>query len=73
MSWMDPQYCARCGKYIRDGETTGESGLYSPKRAFTLCEKCWLEEDAEIEKNGSNDMPSVVASYAYLLDNINDD
>jgi recombinational DNA repair protein (RecF pathway) len=55
--------CARCGKWIKHGETTGESQLFSPTKAYTLCEPCWLEEEVEIEAEGTNAMPAVIASY----------
>ena len=59
--------CARCCKSIRPDETTGESGLYSPSRSFTLCEPCFFAEDAEIEEKGTNNMPDVIASYVENL------
>ena len=55
--------CARCGKWIRDGETTGESGLYSPSRAYLLCEPCWLDEEVEQEERGTNNLPDTLAKY----------
>lgn len=58
------QICARCGKVLDDGACTGESQLYSPNTAFTLCEPCWLKEDAEIEEYGTNDMPELLKTYA---------
>ena len=55
--------CARCGTRIKDGDCTGESQLYSPERAYTLCEPCWLKEDAEIEDAGTNKLPELLATY----------
>ena len=42
-------FCARCGKFVRDEECQGESGLYSPDRSFMLWEPCFQTEDDEIE------------------------
>lgn len=55
--------CARCCKSMRYGDASGESQVFSPTRAFELCEPCWLKEDAEIEANGSNKIPELLAMY----------
>jgi hypothetical protein len=56
--------CARCRLKLRDEDCQGESGIYSPTgRAFTLCEPCFEDEDAEIERAGSNDLPGVLDQY----------
>lgn len=55
--------CARCGKWLRDNETTGESGLYSPHKKYTLCEPCFFDEEAEQEDAGTNNLPNTLAKY----------
>ena len=66
---FDQEFCADCGCFIRDGEADGLSSLYSPDQGFRLCEPCWLDEDAEIEKAGTNDIPERVARYAHAVAN----
>lgn len=66
---MSGHICAACRKNIRQGECTGESSLYSPNRSFTLCEPCWLDEDARIEEVGTNDIPTLRMAYEANLDN----
>lgn len=63
MDYANGKMCARCRKPvdpIRD--CLGESGLYSPGRAFTLCEPCFLEEDDEISRDG-NVKPERIEQY----------
>ena len=55
--------CARCRKPLRWEDCQGESGLYSPNRTFTLCEPCFLQEDAEIDAKGMNDIPNRIEEY----------
>lgn len=55
--------CSACRMWIPDGATTGESSLYSPDRAFTLCEPCWLAEDALIDERGTNNLPEELSRY----------
>jgi hypothetical protein len=55
--------CARCRSSIGEHETDGESGIYSPDREFILCEACFLEEDAEIETEGTNNLPDRIKQY----------
>ena len=55
--------CDWCRKTIGAYEVTGESALYSPDRVYILCEPCFLKEDALIEKEGTNDLPIVLANY----------
>lgn len=57
--------CANCAKELRQGETTGESGIYSPHESFTLCEDCFLAEDALITELGSNNLPDRLEHYRY--------
>lgn len=46
--------CANCRCDLTRAKSTGESGLYSPNRAFDLCEPCFLEEDRLIDEQGNN-------------------
>lgn len=55
--------CVRCRSQIWRHETHGESSLYSPDRSFTLCEPCFFDEDAEIEREGTNNLPDRLADY----------
>lgn len=64
MRLLHIRICARCGRAIKEGECTGESQLYSPRRAFILCEPCWLKEDAEVEEAGTNNLPDLLATYS---------
>lgn len=59
--------CARCGKFVRDEECQGESGIYSPNRIFMLCEPCFEAEDAEIDEAGTNDLPERLEQYKRRL------
>lgn len=60
---MDEECCANCGCFIGERMADGLSSVYSPDRAFRLCEPCWLEEDAEIERQGTNDLPHLRERY----------
>jgi hypothetical protein len=57
--------CARCRiKVDQYKDCLGESGIYSPTgRAFTLCEPCFLEEDAETLGERGNDLPERLEMY----------
>ena len=55
--------CARCRKPVDQSECLGESGIYSPGRAFTLCEQCFLDEDLEIDRTGTNNIPERLDEY----------
>jgi len=64
MDYATGTMCARCRKpvdQIRD--CLGESGLYSPRRAFTLCEQCFLDEELEIDRVGTNNIPERIDEY----------
>ena len=64
MYYATGHMCARCRiKVDQMRDCLGESGIYSPLRAFTLCEPCFLEEDAEIDGHGSNDIPERIEMY----------
>lgn len=59
--------CAGCRVSLRYEDCQGESGLYSPNRAFTLCEPCFLAEDKEIDDRGSNEWPERIEQYRQNL------
>ena len=64
MDYATGNMCARCRirvDQLRD--CLGESSIYSPNRAFTLCEPCFLEEEQEIDAQGSNDLPQRIEMY----------
>lgn len=63
MDYATGNMCARCRiKVDQMRDCLGESGLYSPNRAFTLCELCFEEEDAEMSDRG-NDLPERIEMY----------
>lgn len=59
MDYATGSMCARCRiKVDQMRDCLGESGIYSPTgRAFTLCEPCFEEEDAECNGDRGNDLP----------------
>jgi hypothetical protein len=60
--------CASCGRLLTNC-ADGVSSVYSPDQQFMLCEPCWLEEDAEIEARGTNDLPERIHQYRQTLEN----
>lgn len=63
MHYANGKMCARCRCRVNpDRDCLGESGIYSPDRAFTLCEPCFLEEDEEISREGNN-LPQRLEMY----------
>lgn len=64
MDYANGTMCARCRiKVDPYKDCLGESGLYSPNRAFTLCEPCWIAEDVETAAFGSNNIPERIEMY----------
>lgn len=64
MYYAEGKMCARCRKPVDQlRDCLGESSLYSPSRAFTLCEQCFLDEDLEIDAAGTNDIPERIEEY----------
>jgi hypothetical protein len=65
MDYATGYMCARCRKRVDQfKDCLGESGIYSPTgRAFTLCEQCFLDEDLEIDRAGTNDIPERLDEY----------
>lgn len=65
MDYATGHMCARCRiKVDQMRDCLGESGIYSPTgRAFTLCEQCFLDEEAEIDAQGTNNLPGRLDEY----------
>lgn len=64
MDYATGTMCARCRKPFTFKDCLGESQIYSPTgRAFTLCEQCWMDEDIEIDKAMTNDIPERLDEY----------
>lgn len=64
MDYATGHMCARCRiKVDQIRDCLGESGIYSPNRAFTLCEPCFEEEDREIDAAGTNTLPERIEMY----------
>lgn len=60
--------CANCRCDLPWTKTIGISSLYFPNGFdIELCEPCFFEEDAFIEKEGGNNQPERLAKY---FDNI---
>lgn len=56
--------CARCRiKVDQMRDCLGESGIYSPNRAFTLCEPCFEEEEREFDGEHGNNLPERLEMY----------
>lgn len=45
--------CPGCGQILNN--TVGECAIYGSHDIPDLCEPCWLEEDALIDQEGTND------------------
>lgn len=65
MHYATGTVCARCRRKVDQyRDCLGESGIYSPTgRAFTLCEQCFLDEELEIDRVGTNDIPERLDEY----------
>lgn len=54
-------YCPRC--MTRISGARGESAIYQSHDIPDLCERCFFDEDAEIEERGTNDLPDTLQRY----------
>lgn len=64
MRYATGSMCARCRIKVSQEDCLGESGIYSPTgQAFTLCEKCFDEEDAEMNGDRGNNLPERLDMY----------
>ena len=55
------EICPRCKQRVLDRNDCGESSLYRSRHL--ICNPCFHAEDAQIEQEGTNDLPLVLASY----------
>lgn len=53
--------CPRCKKKMLDRQNYGESAIY--QSMHRICVPCWKDEDAEIEREGGNNLPVRLKSY----------
>lgn len=53
--------CPRCKRRCLNKEDCGESAIYQSKHL--LCVGCWHDEDAEIEREGTNNLPATLQGY----------
>lgn len=53
--------CPRCKRPTLDPDNYGESALYRSRHK--LCNSCWSEEQKEIDRKGTNDLPATLATY----------
>lgn len=53
--------CPRCKQRCLNPNDYGESAIYRSRHK--LCVPCWHDEDAEIEREGRNDLPETLVSY----------
>lgn len=53
--------CPRCKRRCLDPDSYGESAIY--RSMHRICVPCFHDEDAEIEREGTNDLPTTLASY----------
>jgi hypothetical protein len=55
--------CPRCRCLMHRGATVGESSIYGSHDVGDLCEPCFFEEDEEIEREGTNNLPKTLEFY----------
>lgn len=53
--------CPRCKQRVLNPNDYGESAIYQSRHK--LCVPCWHNEDAEIEREGGNNLPETLRSY----------
>lgn len=53
--------CPRCKRRCLNKDDCGESAIYRSKHL--LCVGCWHDEDAEISREGTNDLPVTLRAY----------
>lgn len=63
MDYATGNMCARCRIRVSQSDCLGESGIYSPNRAFTLCEPCFEEEYQECDGERGNNLPERIEMY----------
>lgn len=53
--------CPRCKRRCLNPDDYGESGIYKSKHR--VCVGCFHDEDEEIEREGTNDLPETLKTY----------
>lgn len=53
--------CPRCKQRVLNPNSYGESGIY--RSCHRLCMPCWDAEEAEIDREGTNNLPETLKSY----------
>lgn len=53
--------CPRCKQPCLDDRSYGESAIY--RSHHQLCMPCWEDEDREIDRVGTNDLPDTLRNY----------
>jgi hypothetical protein len=53
--------CPRCKRRCLNKNDYGESAIYRSRHM--LCVGCWHDEDAEIAREGKNDLPETLKGY----------
>lgn len=53
--------CPRCKRRCLNKNDCGESAIY--KSRHLLCVGCWHDEDEEIEREGTNNLPHRLLTY----------
>lgn len=61
MSAIRFRFCPRCKTYKLNQNSYGESQIYRSKHR--LCMPCWDDEDAEVERKGTNNLPETLNAY----------
>lgn len=66
MPAMLNEWCCRCGSRFPEGPGPVHcySGLYGANDDQVLCEPCSEHEERMMDENGTNDVPSLLSSYA---------
>lgn len=53
--------CPRCKQRCLDRRSYGESAIYRSRHR--ICMPCFEDEDAQIERDGTNNLPETLAKY----------
>jgi hypothetical protein len=53
--------CPRCKQRVLDRGSYGESAIYGSQHR--LCNPCWDNEQSEIDREGTNDLPTTLMRY----------
>lgn len=66
-------FCAGCGCSLEHAPEIHTSSIFSPTEQFELCPQCGRQEEAEIDKEGTNNLPTLLAIYKGNAARINGD